>query len=141
MKEDKIIAKKEREKHERSIILALVKIVTEKETDREDEIEEVIRLGKYVEGQSKSMKIKFMSQAAPEETLNSSWRLGKVEEHKNTWVRKDTSEDERKKTSELRKEVKEKKMEWKRKRKFYWEVRGIELKKWWIAKEGTMEKN
>lgn len=70
-----------------------------------------------MEGLSKPMKIKFMSQAAPKETLNSSWRLGKVEEHKNTWVRKDTSEDERKKTSELRKEVKEKKkMEWKRKR-------------------------
>lgn len=85
----------------------LVNDVTEHEDDWQREIEEVTRLGKYVERKSRPMRIKFKLQAAAEEVLSGAWRLGRKEDCKNIWIQRDMNEEERAKTSELWKQAKE----------------------------------
>ena len=54
-----------------------------------DEIEEVIKLGKYIEGITCSIKIRFKLQASAEEILAGSWRLARKERFKKLWLTRD----------------------------------------------------
>ena len=73
-----------------------------------EEIEEVVRLGKFVEGKQRLMRIRMRSQVAAEQVLSGSWRLANREEYKKVWVRRDLNEEERQKLNELWNEAKEK---------------------------------
>lgn len=44
-----------------------------------EEKEEVTRIDKCVEGEQRSLKIRFRSQTAAEEVLGRSWKLSKLE--------------------------------------------------------------
>lgn len=47
-----------------------------------DETEEVVRLGKYVEGVKRPLKIRFRSQTAAKEGLVKTWKLARKEEYR-----------------------------------------------------------
>ena len=66
-----------------------------------DQIEEVIRLGKYIEGKTRPMKIRLKSQASAEEILAGSWKLARKEILKNVWLKRDLNEREILKLNEL----------------------------------------
>ena len=62
-----------------------------------------------------------------------------MEEYKKVWIRKDMNKEEREEENELKKSAKEKneartEME---KRKFYWRVIDLRLRKWYRKRENT----
>ena len=87
----------------------LVEVAMNETNECQGEIEEVSRIGKYEEGKNRPMRIKFKSQTSAEEVINGAWRLGKREDYRKIWIRRDMNEEERNKTSELWKQAKEKK--------------------------------
>ncbi len=96
----------EREKKEKRCVEKLVETLQE-EKELTGEIEEIKRLGRYVKGGQRPMKIRFRSQVAAEETLSKSWKLAKVEEYKQVWIKRDRTREERDTINELRKEANE----------------------------------
>ena len=60
-----------------------------------DEIEEVIVFGKYIEGKTRSMKIRLKSLASAEKILAGSLRLTRKKRFKKVWVKRDLNEEER----------------------------------------------
>ncbi|MPC42382.1 hypothetical protein E2C01_036003 [Portunus trituberculatus] len=108
VKEDKTPMRQEREKEEKDVAGKLVAVASNEADEYQGEIEEVSRIGRYEEGKSRPMRIKFKSQAPAEEVLNGSWRLGKQEDYKDIWIRRDMNAEERNKTSDLWKQAKEK---------------------------------
>ncbi|MPC99531.1 hypothetical protein E2C01_094951 [Portunus trituberculatus] len=109
VKEDKTPMRQEREKKEKDVAGKLVAVASNEADEYQGEIEEVSRIGRYEEGKARPMRIKFKSQALAEEVLTGSWRLGKREDYKDIWIRRDMNAEERNKTSDLWKQVKEKK--------------------------------
>ena len=134
--EEKTPMRQEREKKEKDVTRKLVEVATNETNECQGEIEEVSRIGRYEEGKNRPMRIKFKSQTSAEEVLNGAWRLGKREDYKNIWIRRDMNEEERNKTSELWKQAKEKNesRSEEEKKKFYWRVRDMKLIKWMIGK-------
>ena len=90
-------------------------------------------VGKFEEGKQRPMRIRLRSQVAAERVLAGSWRLASKEEYKKVWVRRDLNEDERAKLGELWNEAKEKKQNRTEteKRRFYWRVIDMRLRKWY----------
>jgi hypothetical protein len=109
----------------------------------EDDIDVVGRIGKYKEGGQRPMKIKFKSQAQAEEVLARSWKLAKVEEYKNIWIKKDMSEEERAKTKALIEEAKEQNDNRTEEEKgvFFYRVVDMKIRKWYIKREEKEERN
>ena len=112
----------------------IAKLNTETDDKYEEEIEEVFRLGKYVEGGARPLKIRFRSQNTVEELLWRTGRLSKEEELKNLWLRRDINEEERNRLKELVKTAKEKNDERteEEKKAFFWRVLDLRLRKWYI---------
>ncbi len=88
LKEECTLQWTEREKKENICVEKLVGALQE-EKELIGEIEEIKRLGRYVKGGQRPMKIRFRSQVAAEETLSKSWKLAKVEEYIQVWIKKD----------------------------------------------------
>ena len=143
IREGKTPMRQEREKNEKNVAGKLVEVAINETNDCQGEIEEVSRIGRYEEGKNRPMRIKFKSQTSAEEVLNGAWRLGKREDYKNIWIRRDMNEEERNKTSELWKQAKEKNesRSEEEKKKFYWRVRDMKLIKWMIGKIEGGERN
>ena len=101
----------------------------------------MFRLGKYVEGKSRPMKIRLRSQASAEEVMAGSWRLAGKDEYKRVWLRNDLNEEERAKLSQLWETAKEKNLTRTAEEevKFYWKVKDMKLRKWYIRKENMRE--
>ena len=128
--------KQEREVREKKVAEGVLGAVQDGNTEARalgDDIEEVVRLGKYEEGKQRPMRIRMRSQVAAEQALAGSWRLAKREEYKKVWVRPDLNEEERAKLNELWNEAKEKKQSRTEteKRRFYWRVIDMRLRKWY----------
>ncbi len=87
MKEECTPQRTEREKKEKICVEKSVEILQE-EKKLTGEIKEIKRLGRCAEGGQHPMKIRFRSQVAAEETLSKSWKLAKVEEYKQVWIKK-----------------------------------------------------
>lgn len=78
----------EREKHEKQLAEDIVSEVEDDGIKLEEEIEEVVRIGNYTEGEQRLMKIRFRSQTKAEDILAKSWKLVNKEEFKNVKKRK-----------------------------------------------------
>ena len=89
-----------REKEERKIVKDVITVVQEDEEDLKEEIEEVYRLGKYQEGRSRPIKVKFSTQQTAEKVLEKKWKLASKVGYK-IFIKKDMNEEERKKMSEM----------------------------------------
>ena len=99
-----------------------------------EQIEEVNRLGKYVEKGVRPMKIRFCSQVAAETVLAKSWKLAEVNGMKEIWLRRDLNEEERSKQKELRDEVRAKNEARTQEEmsKFVWKLKDMRIRKWWL---------
>ena len=61
-------------------------MVQEGNSEIEEEIEEIHRLGKY--GVARPIKVKFKSQATAQDILSKAWKLAKIDSYKKIWLRK-----------------------------------------------------
>ena len=143
IKDEKMPVRYDREKFEKKIAVDIVKEVEDEGKKLEEEIEEVVRIGKYNEGGQRPMKIRFKSQSTAEEILGRSWRLANKDAYKNIWIKKDMTEEERAKTKELIDEAKEKNANRTEEEKnvFFWRVLDMRIRKWYLRREGNGERN
>ena len=134
MKEDEEPNRFERERVERANITKTLMEVKREDSKLENEVEEFRRLGKYVQGKSRPLKIKFKSQVDAEEALAGASKLAKKEETKNIWIKKDLNREERAKVSELWTEATAKNEERteEEKKVFYWKVTNMKIRKWYL---------
>jgi len=126
-----------REKDEMEVVKDILQVVQEENPDQDEEIEEVSRLGRYEEGGTRPMKVKFRSQIKASEILSRSWKLAQREEYKKIWIRKDLNEEERANMNELLQEAKQKNemRTEEEKKRFYWKVREQRMIKWYLQGE------
>ena len=80
--------------------------------------------------------MKFRSQITAMEVMSYAWKLDKIDEYKNIWIKMDMNEEERLRINELIKEAKEKNKNRteEAKMKFYWKVKDERLRKWYLTK-------
>ena len=99
-----------------------------------EQIEEVYRIGKYDASKTRPMKIRFKTQTAAEHVIDRTWKLAKVVNMKNLWIRKDMSEEERNKAKELITEAKTKNdaRTQDEMTKSFWKVVDLKIRKWWL---------
>ena len=140
LKEEIMPIRQEREVKERKVAEGVLAAIQDNNTEAKEiseEIEEVIRLGKFEEGKQRPMRIKLKLQTTAEHALARSWRLATSEEYKKVWVRQDLNEEERAKLNELWNEAKEKKRNRSEteKKRFYWRIKDMKLRKWYIKEE------
>ncbi|MPC68202.1 hypothetical protein E2C01_062400 [Portunus trituberculatus] len=109
MKEKKNPNKFTREREKRELAKTIIKQVQDSMQELDQEMEEVIRLRRYSEGGRRPMKVKMRSQVAVEEIMARKEKLAYDTEHKDIWIKRDMSLEERKKEKVLRSKAKEKK--------------------------------
>ncbi|MPC69425.1 hypothetical protein E2C01_063650 [Portunus trituberculatus] len=107
----------------------VIKQVQDNTQEFDQEVEEVIRLGRYSEG-GRPMKVKMRSQVAVEEIMVRKGKLADDVDLKEMWIKRDMNLEEREKQKVLRSEAKEKKQEKDRDREeeFLLEGSGYETK-------------
>lgn len=81
-----------------------MKAMQDKGKNMEEEIEEITRTGKFVEGGHRPLQVRFKSQAAAGDLLAKSWKLSKKEDYKNVYI----NTEERVKVQELHAKAQEK---------------------------------
>ncbi|MPC60878.1 hypothetical protein E2C01_054937 [Portunus trituberculatus] len=103
----------------------------------DQEVEEVIRLGRYSERGRRSMKVRMRSQVVVEKIMARKRKLADDTEHKDIWIKQYMNLEEREKEKVLRYEAKEKneKRIETEKKNFYWRVLDRRLKKWYLQKK------
>ena len=136
MGEEHTPAFNEREKKERKCVEDLFDVLQENK-DLTQEIEECRRLGRYKEGSHRPIKIRLRSQVAAEEILVKARQLARTEKYKKVWIKREMNREEREAEQGLRQEAKEKndarsEME---KKRFYWKVIDMKLRKWYLKRE------
>ena len=139
VKEIKMSSKLLREREEvKKIKEILASLNDEEENEKyEDEVEEVRRLGRFVQGGVRPIKIRFKSQIAAEELLYRAGRFSKSDQYKDVWLKRDLDEEERSKMKELSqcaKDRNEKRTE-EEKKEFFWRILDMRLVKWYVRKE------
>ncbi|MPC67007.1 hypothetical protein E2C01_061167 [Portunus trituberculatus] len=129
MKEKKNPNKFTREREERELAKTVIKQVQNSTQEFDQEVEEVIRLGRYNEGNRRPMKVRIRSQEAVEEIMNRKGKLADDVEHKDIWIKRDMNLEERETEKVLKSEAQEKKQEKDRHREeFLLEGSGYESK-------------
>ncbi|MPC59180.1 hypothetical protein E2C01_053196 [Portunus trituberculatus] len=88
MKEKKNPNKFSRECEERELAKAVIKHVQDNTQELDQEVEEVIRLGRYSEWGRRPMKVRMRSQVAVEEIMGRKGKLADDTEHKDIWIKK-----------------------------------------------------
>ncbi|MPC91519.1 hypothetical protein E2C01_086562 [Portunus trituberculatus] len=87
----------------------VIKQVQDSTQEFDQEVEEVIRLGRYSEWGRRPMKVKMRSQVAVEENIARKGKLANDVDHKEIWIKRDMNLEEREKEKVLRSEAKKKK--------------------------------
>ncbi|MPC08236.1 hypothetical protein E2C01_000814 [Portunus trituberculatus] len=115
----------------------VIKRVQDSTQELDQEMEEVIRLGRYSEGGKRPMKVRMIFQMAVEEIMARKGKLADDIEHKDIWIKRDMNLEEKEKEKVLRSEAKEKnkKRTEIEKKEFYWRVLDMRLKKWYLRKK------
>ena len=126
----------EREKKEKKCIEDLLDVIQDNK-ELTTEIEECRRLGRYQEGGNRPIKIRLRSQVAAEDLLVRARQLARTEKYKKVWIKREMNREEREAEQGLRQEAKEKnearsEME---KKRFYWKVIDMKLRKWYLKRE------
>ena len=136
MVEEHTPAFNERETKERKCVEDLFDVLQENK-ELTTEIEECRRLGRYQEGGHRPIKIRLRSQVAAEDLLVRAKLLARTEKYKKVWIKREMNREEREAEQGLRQEAKEKndarsEME---KKRFYWKVIDMKLRKWYLKRE------
>ncbi|MPC73981.1 hypothetical protein E2C01_068325 [Portunus trituberculatus] len=97
------------EREEREMAKAVIKRVQESTQEFDQEVEEVIRLGRYSERGKRPMKVKMRFQVAVEEIMARKGKLADDVDHKEIWINRDINLEEREEEKALRSEAKKKK--------------------------------
>ena len=123
-----------REREEKEVAQKLIKAIQDEGQELEKEVEEVYRLGKYSEGSKRPLKIKMRSQVGVEEIIARAGKLAGSLECSHIWIKRDMNQEEREKERRLRNEAREKneKRTETEKKKFFWRVLDMRLRKWYI---------
>ncbi|MPC10357.1 hypothetical protein E2C01_002991 [Portunus trituberculatus] len=126
-----------REREERELAKTIIKQDQDSTQELNQEVEEVIRSGRYSEGAKRSMKVRMKSQVGVEEIMARKGKLADDTEHKDIWIKRDMNLEEREKEKVLRNEAEEKneKRTEIEKKNFYWSVLDKRLKKWYLRKK------
>ncbi|MPC95413.1 hypothetical protein E2C01_090623 [Portunus trituberculatus] len=124
-------------KRERELAKTIIKQVQDSTQELDQEVEEVIRLGKFSEWGNRHMKVRMRSQVAVEEIMTRKGKLAGDTERKDIWIKRDMNLEEREKEKVLRNEAKEKneKRTEMEKKNFNWRVLDMRLKKWYLWKK------
>ena len=106
----------------------------EEDDDIIDQIEEVTRMGKYIEKGARPMRIRFSSQYAAETVMAKKWKLARAAGMKDIWIRRAMNEEERIHHKELVEEAKAKNEERTQEEMkcFVWKVKDMRIRKWWL---------
>ena len=67
----------------------------EEDTKFEEEVKEVMRLGPYIEGGVRPIKLKLKTQTATEEILVRTYKLRDIEEYNDVFIRKSMNEEKK----------------------------------------------
>lgn len=139
IKEEFTPNRRTREGKDKEEVEHVIEAIQEEDNKIVGEIEEVFRLGKYKEGVQRPIKIRFRSQVAAEEVVGRAWKLSKTENYKKVWVRKDRTMEERNTIKDLKAQANEKNetRTEEEKKKFFWRVIDMELRKWYVKVEET----
>ena len=134
LKEKKNLNKYVREREERELVKKIIQTVQESTQELEKDVEETYRIGKYIEGGKRPLKVRMRSQVTVEEILAKTGKLAQRMEYKDIWIKRDMNLEEREKERELRNEAREKnEMRTEtEKEKFFWRVLDMKLRKWFI---------
>ena len=126
----------EREKKEKKCVVDLFDVLKEN-SELSEEIEEFRRLGKYQEGGHRPIKIRLRSQIAAEEVLSRAKLLARTDKYKKVWIKRDMNKEEREAERELKQVASEKNEERTEmeKKRFYWKVIDMKLRKWYLKRE------
>ena len=137
LREKKIPNKYAREKEERELARQVIQFVQDSAQGLDQEIEEIHRIGKYNEGGTRPLKVRMRSQVAVDEIMARTGKLAENDEYKDIWIKRDMNLEEREKERALRKEAKEKneKRTEIEKKKFYWRILDMKLRKWYLREE------
>ena len=102
----------QREKEETKCIKEILKQLNDEDenTKFEQEVEEVMRLGPYIEG-VRPIKLRLKTQTATEEILVRTYKLRNIAEYKDVLIKKSMNEEERQQLKKLKEEAKQKKDE------------------------------
>ncbi|MPC55819.1 hypothetical protein E2C01_049764 [Portunus trituberculatus] len=131
--EEKKASKFMRECEERELTKTILKQVQDSTQELEQEVEEVIRLGRLSEGDKRPMKVRMRSQVAVEEIMIRKGKLADDTESKDKWIKRDINLKGREKEKVSRNEATEKNRKKRteiEKKNFYWRILDIRLKKW-----------
>ena len=96
-------------------------------------IEEIVRLGKYEEGRSRPLRVKFASQISVDEIMSRTGRLAVNTNYCNIWIKRDANEEERELITEAKERNEQRSEE--EEKIFYWRVRDMKTMKWYYEKE------
>ena len=123
-----------REKEEKELVKEIIRVVQDEGQNLEAEIEEIHRIGKYIEGGKRPIKVKMTSQMKMEEILARTGKLAEHQEYKDIWIKREMNLEERDKEKQLRSEARQKneQLSETEKRKFYWRVLDMRLRKWYL---------
>lgn len=126
-----------REREEREVAKQVIKTVQDSTQNFDQEVEEVIRLGRFQEGRARPLKVRLRSQMSVEEIMARSGKLADNPEYKDVWVKRDMNSEERERERTLRNEAKEKneKRSESEKKIFYWRVLDMRLRKWYLQRK------
>ncbi|MPC93801.1 hypothetical protein E2C01_088943 [Portunus trituberculatus] len=77
-----------RECEERELAKTIIKQIQDSTQELDQEVEEVIRLGRFSEWGKRPMKVRMRPQAAVEEIMARRGKLSDDTEHKDIWIKK-----------------------------------------------------
>ena len=92
-----------------------------------------MRLGPYIEGDIRPIKLRLKTQTSTEKILVRTYKLRDIAEYKDVFIKKNMNEEERQQFKELKEEAKQKNDErtTEEKTKFFWRVKN-KIMKWYI---------
>ncbi|MPC57588.1 hypothetical protein E2C01_051571 [Portunus trituberculatus] len=119
------------------IVQIVIKRVQDSTQEFDQEVEKVIRLGRYSEGGRRPMKVRMRSQVTVQEIMARKVKLADDVQHKDIWIKRDMNLEEREKEKVPRSEAKKKnkKRTEIEKKNFDWRVLDRRLKKWYLRKK------
>ena len=131
LKEKVISMRTKREKEGTKCIKEILKQLNDEDenTKFEKEVEEIMRLGPYIEGD-----VRLKTQSATEEILARTYKLRDIVEYKDVFIKKNMNEEERQQFRKLNEEAKQKNIETTTKKtKIFWRVKNNKIMKWYIT--------
>lgn len=126
----------QRSQRDSNKVKEIVKKIDEEEMGWDEDILEVTRMGEYKKEGFRPIRVKFGRKRTAQAVQAWVWKLSRKEGYQRILVRKDLNEEERGQLKAMIEEVKEKndRRTEAEKQDFYWRVKDMRVKKWFIKK-------